>query len=124
MKKNFITVCALLALTEGFDVKDGIVQITEDQMQKLEDHVKQLKDQVTDLTTEKQNLSKQVTDLTTEKQNLSKQVTDLTTEKQNLTQQVADLRKQPGADPDSHVDTHDDGEAVDFRALASAMADI
>ena len=110
MKKNFITVCALLALTEGFDVKDGIVQITEDQMQKLEDHVKQLKDQVTDLTTEKQNLSKQVT--------------DLTTEKQNLTQQVADLRKQPGADPDSHVDTHDDGEAVDFRALASAMADI
>ena len=103
MKKIFTLVCAFLALNEGFDIKDGIVQITEDQMQELEDHTKQLNDQIAQLTTEKQNLTQQVSD---------------------LTQQISDLKKQPGDNPDSPADTHDDGDNMDFGAIARAMASV
>lgn len=117
MKKIFNLVCAFLALSEGFDVKDGIVQVTEDQMQKLEDHTKQLSDQVAQLTGEKQTLTKQVADLTGEKQTLTQQVADLTAE-------VNDLKGLPGDDPDGHADTHDGGDAIDFGAVARAMATV
>ena len=117
MKKMFNLVCAFLALAEGFDVKDGIVQITEDQMQKLEDHTKQLSDQVAQLTSEKKTLADQVAQQTSEKQTLTQQVADLTKE-------VNDLKHLPADDPDSHADTHEDAEPIDFGAVARAMATV
>lgn len=98
MKKAFTCLIALLAVNE-ITVKDGKVELTEDQAGKIEDQLATLEQKLKDAETAKQNLD-------TEKQNLQTQLAQAQKDITDRDAQIEALKKAPGAE--------DNGSAGEF----------
>ena len=100
MKKVFKNLCALLAI-EAFLLSEEkkTVELTEDQLQSLEDK----------MAADKAKIDK-----------LTSQVTALESEKTTLTNKVAELSKKPAEDSHQVVESNSEGEKSDLQTYVDA----